>query len=272
MSIVFTKMSGSGNDFIIIDNRELVIEASAKRDFVSKICIPKISVGADGVIFVENSEKFDFKWDFYNGDGSSAEMCGNGGRCVARYAYEKNIAPEKMSFETTAGIIKAEVKESNVRIKLTSPESLQRNLDIILNEKTFRVDCLNTGVPHTIVYTEDIMNEDVCGIGRGIRLHPRFSPAGTNVDFVQKQGENELRVRTYERGVEDETLACGTGVVASALLASQAGMVESPIRVQTQGGEFLTVDFEVIDGSDSFGEVFLEGSAKFVFEGTLIEI
>jgi diaminopimelate epimerase len=272
VSIVFTKMSGSGNDFIIIDNRELVIEASAKRNFVSKICIPKVSVGADGVIFVEKSKKFDFKWDFYNGDGSSAEMCGNGGRCVARYAYEKNIAPEKMSFETTAGIIKAEVKESNVRIKLTSPENLQKNLDIILNEKMFRVDCLNTGVPHAIIYTEDIMNEDVCGIGRGIRLHPMFSPAGTNVDFVQKQGENELRVRTYERGVEDETLACGTGVVASALLASQAGMVEPPIRVQTQGGEFLTVDFEVIDGSDRFGEVFLQGSAKFVFEGTLIEI
>ena len=116
------------------------------------------------------------------------------------------------------------------------------------------------------------MNEDVCGIGRGIRLHSRFSPAGTNVDFVQKQGEGELRVRTYERGVEDETLACGTGVVASAILASRAGIVEPPVRVQTQGGEFLTVDFEIIDGSDNFGEVFLEGAAKFVFEGTLVEI
>ena len=110
MSIFFTKMSGSGNDFIIIDNRELIIETSAKRDLVSKICIPKVSVGADGVIFIENSDKVDFKWDFYNGDGSSAEMCGNGGRCVARYAYEKNITRKKMSFETTAGIIKAEVK------------------------------------------------------------------------------------------------------------------------------------------------------------------
>jgi len=272
VSIVFTKMSGSGNDFIIIDNRGSVIETSAKRDLVSKICVPKVSVGADGVIFVESSDKVNFKWDFYNGDGSSAEMCGNGGRCVARYAYEKNIAPEKMSFETTAGIIKAEVKESNVRIKLTNPENLQRNLDIVLNKKTFRVDCLNTGVPHTIVYTQDIMNEDVCGIGRGIRLHSMFSPAGTNVDFVQKQGDGELRVRTYERGVEDETLACGTGVVASAILASRAGIVEPPVRVQTQGGEFLTVDFEIIDGSDNFGEVFLEGAAKFVFEGTLVEI
>jgi len=272
MSITFTKMSGSGNDFIIIDNRKLVIETSAKRDFVSKICVPKTSVGADGVIFVENSEKFDFKWDFYNGDSSPAEMCGNGGRCVARYAYEKNIAPEKMSFETTAGIIKAEVKGSYVRIKLTSPKNLQRNLGITLNEKTFLVDSLNTGVPHAIVYTQDIMNEDVCEVGRGIRLHSSFSPAGTNVNFVQKQGEGELRVRTYERGVEGETLACGTGVVASALLASRAGMVRPPVRVQTQGGEVLTVDFEATNGGENFGEVFLEGSAKFVFEGILIEI
>ena len=272
MSIFFTKMSGSGNDFIIIDNRELIIETSAKRDLVSKICIPKISVGADGVIFIENSEKADFKWDFYNGDGSSAEMCGNGGRCVARYAYEKNIARKKMSFETTAGIIKAEVKENIVNIKLTAPTNLQRNLDITLNDKDFRVDCLNTGVPHAIVYTQDIMNEDVCGVGRDIRLHSRFSPAGTNVDFVEKQGESELRVRTYERGVEDETLACGTGVVASSLLANLAGMVQPPVRVQTQSGEVLTVDFQATDGGENFGEVFLEGPAKFVFEGTLVEI
>jgi diaminopimelate epimerase len=272
MSIFFTKMSGSGNDFIIIDNRESKIETSAKRDLVSKICIPKISVGADGVIFIENSEKADFKWDFYNGDGSSAEMCGNGGRCVARYAYEKNIARKKMSFETTAGIIKAEVKGSIVNIKLTAPKNLQRNLDITLNEKAYRVDCLDTGVPHTIVYTQDIMNEDVCGVGRDIRLHSKFSPAGTNVDFVQKQGESELQVRTYERGVEDETLACGTGVVASSLLANRAGMVQPPVRVQTQGGEVLTVDFQPTDGGENFGEVFLEGPAKFVFEGTLVEI
>jgi diaminopimelate epimerase len=272
MSIAFTKMSGSGNDFIIIDNRDSVIEDSAKRDFVSKICVPKISVGADGVIFIEDSDNADFKWDFYNADGSSAEMCGNGGRCVARYAFERKIAPEKMSFDTTAGIITAEVKGSHVRIKMTSPEDLQRNLEIDLNGKTFKVDSLNTGVPHAIVYSDDIDNEDICGIGRGIRIHSQFSPAGTNVDFVQKQGENELRVRTYERGVEGETLACGTGVVASVLLASKAGLVKSPVRVQTQGGEFLTVDFQNANGDGDFGEIFLEGSAKIVFEGTVVEL
>ena len=272
MNIVFTKMSGSGNDFIVIDNRKSMIKTSAKRDFVRKICVPKFSVGADGVIFVENSEKVDFKWDFYNGDGSSAEMCGNAGRCVSRYAYEQKIASKKMSFETTAGIIMAEVKGSHTRIKLTAPENLQRNLNIDLNGKTFQVDSLNTGVPHVIVYTEDITNEDVRGIGQGIRAHSAFSPAGTNVNFVQKQGESELRVRTYERGVEDETLACGTGVVASALLASQAGMVKPPVRVHTQGGEVLIVDFDTTNGAENFGEVFLEGSVKIVFEGTIVKI
>ena len=272
MSIVFTKMSGSGNDFIIIDNRESIIKDSAKRDFVSKVCVPKLSVGADGVIFVENSKKVDFKWDFYNDDGSSAEMCGNGGRCVARYAYEKNIASERMSFETIAGIVFAEVKESHVRIKLTPPKNLQTNLDIKLNGIKFKVDSLDTGVPHAVIYTEDIANEDVCGIGQGIRSHSAYAPAGTNVDFVQRQSENKLRIRTYERGVEAETLACGTGVVASALLASRLGLVKPPVFVETQGGEILTVDFKMTDGDENFGEVFLEGSAKFVFEGTLVEI
>ena len=265
-------MNGSGNDFIIIDNREPVIENSAKLDFVSQICVHKLSVGADGVIFVENSDTADFKWDFYNADGSSAEMCGNGGRCVAHYAYVRKIAPEKMSFETTAGIITAEVKGSYVRIKLTTPKGMQRNLNIDLNGKTFKVDSLNTGAPHAIMYSDDITNEDVRGVGRGIRAHPIFSPEGTNVDFVQKLGEDMLYVRTYERGVEDETLACGTGVVASALLASEANLVKAPVRIQTQGGEVLTVDFEKINEAGEFKDVFLEGSAKIVFEGTIVEI
>ena len=243
MNIVFTKMSGSGNDFIVIDNRKSMIKTSAKRDFVRKICVPKFSVGADGVIFVENSEKVDFKWDFYNADGSSAEMCGNGARCVAQYAYMKKISSEKISFETVAGIIEAEIKGSYVRVKLTAPKDLQRNIDIDINGTKFKVDRLNTGVPHAIVYSNDITNEDVRGIGQSIRAHPVFSPGGTNVDFVQKLGEDLLYVRTYERGVEDETLACGTGVVASALLASEANLVSPPVRVQTQGGEVLVVDF-----------------------------
>ena len=272
MSIVFTKMSGSGNDFIIIDNRKPVIENSAKPGFVSQICVPKLSVGADGVIFIENSDTADFKWDFYNADGSSAEMCGNGGRCVAQYAYVRKIASEKMSFETKAGIIIAEVKESYVRIKLTTPKGMQRNLNIDLNGKTFKVDSLNIGVPHAIIYSDNVANEDVRGVGRGIRTHPAFSPEGTNVDFVQKLGEDALHVRTYERGVEGETLACGTGVVASALLASEANLVKPPVRVQTQGGEVLTVDFEKIDRAGEFKDVFLEGSAKTVFEGTIVEI
>ena len=269
MGIVFTKMSGSGNDFIIIDNRKCVLESSAKCAFVSKVCVPKLSIGADGVIFIENSDKADFKWDFYNSDGSIAEMCGNGARCVAQYAYVKKISSEKMSFETVAGIIEAEIKGSYVRIKLTTPKDLQRNIDIDVNGTKFKVDKLNTGVPHAIVYSDDITNEDVRGIGQSIRAHPVFSPDGTNVDFVQKLGEDLLYVRTYERGVEDETLACGTGVVASALLASEANLVSPPVRVQTQGGEVLVVDFKKASENGAFKEVFLEGLAKIIFEGTI---
>jgi diaminopimelate epimerase len=270
MGIAFTKMSGSGNDFIIIDNRVPVVGDAAKRDFVSKVCTPKLSVGADGVIFVEDSDQADFRWDFYNADGSSAEMCGNGGRCVARYALERNIAAEKMSFETTAGIITAEVKDNHVRICLTASVDLQQDIKIDLNGKTYTVDSLNTGVPHAIVFSDNVAEEDVRELGRGIRNHKVFSPAGTNVDFVQKQGDGSLRVRTYERGVEGETLACGTGVVASALLASQRNLVSPPVKVQTQGGEVLTVDFSIANGT--FGEVFLEGAVKTVFEGTIVEL
>ena len=144
MSIVFTKMSGCGNDFIIIDNRQSVIKNSEKIDFVTKICVPKVSVGADGVIFIEKSDKTDFKWDFYNADGSSAEMCGNGARCVAHYAFLRKIAEKKMSFETTAGIITAEIKENSVRIRLTMPNSLQRNQR--------ENDCCNPKPQNTIKY------------------------------------------------------------------------------------------------------------------------
>jgi diaminopimelate epimerase len=237
---------------------------------VRKVCTLKLSVGADGVIFVEDSDQADFRWDFYNADGSSAEMCGNGGRCVARYALARNIAAEKMSFETTAGIITAEVKDNHVRICLTASVDLRQDIKIDLNGKTYAVDSLNTGVPHAIVFSDNVAEEDVCELGRGIRNHKVFSPAGTNVDFVQRQGDGSLRVRTYERGVERETLACGTGVVASVLLASQRNLVSPPVKVQTQGGEVLTVDFSMANGT--FGEVFLEGPVKTVFEGTIVEL
>lgn len=270
MGVAFTKMSGSGNDFIVIDNRVTVVQDDNKREFARKACAVKTSVGADGVIFIENSDKADFRWDFYNADGSSAEMCGNGGRCVARYAFERGIAPRELTFETTAGIISAVVDGVMVRIKLTAPKDLKQAVNVELDGVQYSVDSLNTGVPHAIVYSDDVSAMDVCKIGRGIRRHAAFAPAGTNVDFVQKTGDRSLKVRTYERGVEDETLACGTGVVASVLLACKKGIVSAPVEVETQGGETLKVDFQ--SGNGSFGDVYLEGLSKITFEGTIVEL
>jgi diaminopimelate epimerase len=270
VGILFTKMSGSGNDFVIIDNREPVLDPETKRDFVKKVCQLKNSVGADGVIFIENSDKAAYKWDFYNSDGSSAEMCGNGGRCVARYAFEKGIAPQTHSFETVAGIIEAEVNGPVVKVKLTHPENLQNDLEVAFDGQQYQVDSLNTGVPHAIVFSEDVDSEDINAIGSGIRYHSVFAPAGTNVDLVEKKNGNALKVRTYERGVEGETLACGTGVVASAIIASHKFKIESPVDVETRGGEILKVHIEPTNGS--LPVVYLEGLTRITFEGQLVEL
>jgi len=270
MSIAFTKMSGSGNDFVIIDNRVPVMADAEKRDFVARVCTPKSSVGADGVIFIERSESADFKWDFYNADGSSAEMCGNGARCAARYAYERKIAPYQMNFETAAGLISAEVRGEVVKVKLTKPEGLKPDICLTYQGKGFIIDHLNTGVPHAIIYSDNVDAEDVMRIGQGIRFHQQFAPKGTNVDFVQKTGDDSLKIRTYERGVEGETLACGTGVVASAILAAMKNYVEPPVLVETRGGEILKVYFDGANGALS--DVYLEGSTKIAFEGTLVEL
>ena len=175
-----------------------------------------------------------------------------------------------MTFETTAGIIAAVVDGANVRVKLTSPKDLRKGVDVELNGARYSIDSLNTGVPHAIIYADDVASVDVCGVGRGIRLHHSFAPAGTNVDFVQKTGDHSLKIRTYERGVEGETLACGTGVVASALLAFERGLINVPVNVETLGGETLKVDFQNNNGT--YGDVFLEGLTRVSFEGNIVEL
>jgi len=266
----FTKMSGSGNDFVIIDHREPAIPENQKRDFVKKVCARRTSVGADGLIFVERSDNADFKWDFYNEDGSSAEMCGNGGRCVARYAVENGIASKSMSFETTAGLISAEVNGPMVKIKLTRPINMSVDKAVNVDGESLAVDCLNTGVPHAIVYTDDIEGIDLPRLGKGIRYNEAFAPAGTNVCFVQINSDGTLVVRTYERGVEGETLACGTGVVASALLSSRKKGLKSPVSGLTRGGETLKVYFE--PDWENAGDVYLEGLTQISFTGALGEL
>ncbi|MDX9822343.1 MAG: diaminopimelate epimerase [Syntrophales bacterium] len=267
--ISFYKMSGSGNDFILIDNREGSLPVGDLSAFAAKICARKVSVGADGLIVLERSDRADFRWQFFNADGSVAEMCGNGGRCAARYAFLKGIAPARMTFETLAGIIDAEVKADTVKLRLTDPGEATIGEKIDVNGRTLEIDSIDTGVPHAVHFVKDFGEIDIFGDGRAIRRHAHFQPAGTNVNFVRTVDRHALQVRTYERGVEDETLACGTGSVASALVASARNLVESPVAVTVQSGEVLTIFFEKT--KKGFAGIYLEGKTKVVYEGNLWE-
>ncbi len=270
----FAKLQGSGNDFVVIDNRDGKVGEFLKalnldvKEFAKKVCAFHTGVGADGLILIENPDSPDnhFKWQFFNADGSVAEMCGNGSRCAVRFAFEEGIVGKEVRFETLAGVIKAYVLDSGKRIKvqLTSPKDYKQmslNLDIQSIEGHF----INTGVPHFVVLVEDLEKVDVQRLGKSIRFHPQFQPKGTNVNFTEPVGENAIRIRTYERGVEGETLACGTGATASAIVAYKKGIIsKKPVQVITKGGEVLAIDFD-----DELREVFLEGGVVRVFDGFL---
>ena len=265
--IEFYKMSGSGNDFILIDNRDGSLAVGDVVEFVKSVCERKISVGADGLFLIEKSDRVDFRWRFYNADGSEAAMCGNGARCAARFAYLSGIAGERMSFETGAGIIDAEVRGEIVKVRLTEPFALVMDDEIRIENTTLFVHSINTGVPHVVHFVRDPDDFDVFNTGRAIRRHEHYKPAGTNANFAAVLDNHTLRVRTYERGVEDETLACGTGSVASALIAARKGLVESPVDVRVQSGETLRIHFERTE--EGFTKVYLEGNAKVVYQGML---
>jgi diaminopimelate epimerase len=224
-------------------------------------------VGADGLFLIERSDRVDFRWRFFNADGSDAAMCGNGARCAARFAYLMGIAGEQMSFETGAGIIDAEVRGDIVKVRLTEPYALVMDDEIQIENTTLFVHSINTGVPHVVHFVRDPDDFDVFHTGREIRRHEHYQPAGTNANFVAVLDNHTLRVRTYERGVEDETLACGTGSVAAALIAARKGLVESPVDVRVQSGETLRIHFERTE--EGFTKVYLEGKAKVVYQGTL---
>jgi diaminopimelate epimerase len=265
--IEFYKMSGSGNDFILIDNRDGSLDVGDVGAFVKKVCERKVSVGADGLILIERSDKVDFRWRFFNADGPEAEMCGNGGRCAARFAFLKGIAGEKVSFETVAGIIDAEVRGTVVKLRLTDPHHIVMDDQIRIKKETLFVHSINTGVPHVVHFVRDPDDFAVFDTGRAIRYHEHYQPAGTNANFVAVEDQHTLRVRTYERGVEDETLACGTGSVAAALIAAKKGFVDSPVDVRVKSGERLTIHFERT--KDGFTKVYFEGKVKVVYQGSL---
>jgi len=263
--ITFHKMVASGNDFVVIDNRKKIISDPAR--FAREACRSHTGVGADGILLLESSRKAEYKMRILNADGSEAEACGNGFRCVALLAHERLGFPARHRFESLAGVIDVEVKGSRVRVRLMEPKDFQDREKILVNGRELHYYFIRVGVPHVVIFVEGLSGLPVEEIGRAVRIHPRFQPAGTNVNFVEVKGPQAIDVRTYERGVEAETLACGTGTTASAIVSAKAGHVRPPVKVQTEGGEVLAVDF--VENGNQVKEVYLEGEAKFVFEGKL---
>jgi diaminopimelate epimerase len=274
VSIPFTKMSGAGNDFVLVDNRRLVLKDDLPA-FARVIAERRTGIGADGVLILEKSSKADFLMKYYNSDGSYGGFCGNGGRCVARYAFLSGISSKQVAFEALGYVYRAEVQDSAVRLKMKEPKGEELGIALRCDGKLLKAHILDTGAPHVVVFLDenpgigstDLAMVDVAGLGREIRFSPRFGAEGTNVNFVVVNADGSLGVRTYERGVEGETLACGTGSVASALIASKVKGLHSPQRIIPKSKEPLVVEF--LSSANGFADVFLEGNADILFKGEL---
>lgn len=265
MELEFWKLSGAGNDFIAIDNRDARIPEEGRSELVADWCRRGMSIGADGVLLIEPSIAADFRMRYYNSDGSEGETCGNGSRCIARFANMLGVAKPKMTFETMAGPYNAEVLGAEVAVQMTNAFGLRE--DIRIDDEKFEgnVHFINTGVPHVVVYVDNPASTDVFSIGRYLRYHREFAPAGTNVNFIRVTGPDSIDIRTYERGVENETLACGTGSIASSIVSVKRGLIKAPVRVKTASGETLTIGFDLVPGGAQ--NVTLQGSARVVFRG-----
>ena len=260
----FTKMNGAGNDFVLLDNRAGELQLS--KTAIARLCDRHRGIGADGVLVLEPAANgADFRMRYYNADGGEAEMCGNGARCFARYTDRVAGPLAQLSFETPAGVIAAAIEGEGVTLQMSDPKDLQLELRITVQDETVLCHYIDSGVPHVIVPVADLPSVDVREIGSAIRHHPRFSPRGANVNFLETRGANRIAIRTYERGVEGETLACGTGVVASALIFAAVDNASSPVQVLVKGGDELAVGFT--RAGKSFANVTLSGPADFVFEG-----
>ena len=265
MLLHFYKMNGAGNDFIVIDNLELDINLS--KEEIEALCDRHRGIGADGLLAVEPAEgDADYKFRYYNADGGEAEMCGNGARCFGRFtAHLTSEVKERVTFETIAGVLSAEMVGEDVKIEMSDPFDLELKTECEI-EGIGEVDFVNTGVPHAVVKTEAIEKVDVVKYGAEIRYHERFTPNGTNVNFYSIVDENHIAIRTYERGVEGETLACGTGMCACALMHHLSTGAASPISVDVAGGDTLEIGFKKQEDG-TFTDVTLSGPADFVFEG-----
>ncbi len=267
MLLHFYKMNGAGNDFVVVDNRDLALQLT--REQIALLCDRHRGIGADGLLAVEPAESgADFRFRYYNADGGEAEMCGNGARCFGRFTSAlMEEMPDRVTFETIAGTLAAEIVEENIRIAMSDPVDLEMDSGAAVDGLDAVLHTVNTGVPHVVAFVDDLGGTDVVRHGRAIRRHERFAPNGTNANFVEVLAPGHIAIRTYERGVEDETLACGTGMVAGALFHHLRSGDPAPIMVDVKGGETLEIGFER-DGDD-FRHVTLTGPADFVFEGDI---
>lgn len=273
--IHFYKMSGGGNDFIIINTFNTHLETIDKDKLAILLCNRYFSIGADGLIFIEPSYKADFFYRHYNPDGSLANICGNGSRCISLFAYTKNYAGQKMKFESPAGIFSSEIFPDNQTVKVSFVPAINLRLNIPINTNDFagNVHYIEPGVPHAILFFDNIEELDVAKIGKQILYHPQFQPAGTNVNFVSISDDKNIKLRTFERGLEYETMACGTGAISSSILTNIIKNLQPPIYVHTKGGMILEIDFTIKHDSNSnpigAENITMTGEAKFVFEGSI---
>ncbi|MEI8121225.1 MAG: diaminopimelate epimerase [bacterium] len=266
MKIPFWKMHGAGNDFILVDDRALTFPVS-DHTWLAAIGSRRTGVGCEGIILIQPSDEAHFKMRFFNPDGSEVDMCGNGARCIARLAHEIGVAPDHMKFETGAGVIEADMVGERVRLRMTRPKDWRLNQTLDLGGVKRPYGFVNSGVPHVVMPVEDLQGEDVAGTGAAIRYHKDFAPQGTNANFIKVTGASSLSIRTYERGVEAETLACGTGMVAAGLVAGRMGWVKAPVSIACASGDVIEVNFVLTD--DGAEKVTMLGPAAHVFNGVL---
>ena len=265
----FSKMAGGGNDFVVIDNRGGKI-AEGVPELARRICTRALSVGADGLVLIESSGRATFRMRYYNADGSLGEFCGNGTRCAARFAFVNVIAGRRMTIETDAGVVGAEIGDAgHVTISLPSPHSFRPRRPLRVGDMTVNGSSVVVGVPHYVVFLRDsLWSQDIVPLGRAIRTHRDLVPdGGANVNFVVVRDAHAIEVRTYERGVENETLSCGSGVVASAVTSALFGKVQSPVSVLTRSGITLEVSFTLREGLAE--EVRLRGDARLIYRAAM---